>query len=206
MFYEGLYDRPAGMIYDCFDESLCKIKPIALDPRWSRYLGIDFGGVHTAVIWVAVDRVNEYITNYYIYREYLKGGLTARGHVDEIKRLSEGENIVTAIGGSWSEGQWRDEFGAAGLLVRKPPIKDVEVGIDRVYGLHKQNRVFVFDTCSGYLDEKMTYSRRLDDKDLPTEKIDDKEKFHLMDAERYVFSFLMESAGRGQIKIEAIER
>jgi hypothetical protein len=48
----------------------------------------------------------------------------------------------------------------------------------------------VFDTCKGVLDELGTYSRELDDIGQPTEKIKDKEKFHLLDGLRYNVSNL----------------
>lgn len=192
MFYKGLYDRPAGMIYNCFNEDVCKISPIPIDPRWPRYVGLDFGGVNTAAIWIAKHKVNKLVTNYYVYREYLSGGKSAAEHGADLKKLSKGENIVSWVGGSQSEDQWRLEFRTgSGIPVKAPPIKDVEVGIDRVYGLHKQDRIFVFNTCKGYLDEKTSYSRVLDDSGNPTEKIEDKEKYHRLDAERYIISHLI---------------
>ena len=195
MFYRGIYDKPAGMIYDSFDSDLCKIKPISLDKTWKRYLGIDFGGVHTAIVWIAEHVVNDNVTNYYIYREYLEGGKTAKDHVESVNSVSKGENIVKSVGGSWSEDQWRDEWTQAGLFVRKAPIKDVELGITKTYGLFKQNRVFIFDTCKGILEEINNYSRVLDPNGEPTEKIEDKEKYHRLDAVRYIFSDLVRDSG-----------
>jgi len=39
-----------------------------------------------------------------------------------------------------------------------------------------------------YLDQKLSYSRDLNDRFEPTDKIHDKESYHLMDAERYILS------------------
>jgi hypothetical protein len=201
MFYEGLYDRPAGLIYDSFNEDICKISPIALDPSWPRYRGIDFGGLHTCVLWYAEHKVNDSVTNYYLYREYLEGGKTSKGHVEAVKELSEGENVLIDCGGAPSEDQWRMEWEQFGINIRRPEVSDVEVGIDRVYGQHKQNRIFVFDTCKGYLEQKMTYSRELDKSGNPTEKIEDKSKFHYMDAERYIISELVGGTDYAQAPI-----
>ena len=93
---------------------------------------------------------------------------------------------VMVVGGAPSEGQWRDEFKAAGLPVQAPKISEVEVGIDRVFGAHSLNKIMVFDDLQGYLDEKMSYSRELDANGEPTEAIEDKNTFHFMDAERYI--------------------
>jgi hypothetical protein len=45
-----------------------------------------------------------------------------------------------------------------------PAVSEVEVGIDRVYGAHKRGAIHVFDDLAGYLEEKLTYSRKVDDR------------------------------------------
>ena len=64
------------------------------------------------------------------------------------------------------------------------------MGIDKVYGVHKTQRLFVFDTLARYRDEKGRYARELDKSGQPTEKIKDKNEFHVMDAERYIMGYL----------------
>jgi hypothetical protein len=66
----------------------------------------------------------------------------------------------------------------------------VEVGINRVFGAHAKDEILVFNDLAGYLDEKLSYSRELDEMGEPTEKIDAKETFHFMDAERYIIGNL----------------
>lgn len=191
MFYRALFTRPAGLIYDCFDESWHKVKPFTIPDHWPRYIGLDFGGVNTVALFYAEDPETGIL---YLYREYYAGGRTAEEHVREMLR---GEpEIKLCVGGSKSEGQWRREFKAAGLDVRPPSISSVEVGIDRVYGAHKKNKIRVFEGCTGYLDEKLSYSRVLDEAGNPTEAIEDKETFHHMDGERYIIGRLMGPAQR----------
>lgn len=190
MFYLGLFTRPAGLIYDSFDEERDKVPRFALPDHWPRYLGLDFGGVNTCGVFYAeeLDSLNLPTGRLFLYREYHAGERTAGEHA---KALLKGEPMVpTCVGGSKSEGQWRNEFRAGGLPVREPPISDVEVGIDRVYGAHKRGEILVFDDLEGYLEEKLTYSRKLDERGEPTEEIEDKETFHHMDAERYIISHL----------------
>ena len=55
-----------------------------------------------------------------------------------------------------------------------------------MYEIHKLHRLKVFSDLHGYINEKTTYSRELDEGYEPTEKIEDKEMFHRMDAERYI--------------------
>jgi hypothetical protein len=189
LFYRARFTRPAGLIYDSFDEAKHKIPRFAFPAHWPRLLGLDFGGVNTVGLFFAAElRANgEWTGRLYLYREYKAGGRTAAGHTAELLRGEPG--IPHCVGGSGSEGQWRDEFRAAGLPVREPPIKDVEVGIDRVYGAHARGEILVFDDLAGYLDEKQSYSREVDDAGNPTEAIEDKHAFHFMDAERYAMAW-----------------
>lgn len=194
MFYLGLFSRPAGLIYESFvDEYIPrghKVPRFYIPEDWPRYLGLDFGGVNTAGLFYAQEPGTNKL---YLYREYHRGKQTAARHAEE---LLKGEPMrPVAVGGAYSEDNWRREFRAAGLPVMKPPIRDVEVGIDRVFGAHAQGEIVVFDDLAGYLEEKLTYSREVDDAGNPTEKIEDKERFHRMDAERYIISHLRGSEG-----------
>ena len=74
--------------------------------------------------------------------------------------------------------------------MREPPIKDVEVGIDRVYGALKKVQLLVFDDLAGLLDELGTYSREVDELGEPTEKLAEKARYHRLDALRYIVSHL----------------
>lgn len=189
MFYNGLFERPAGLIYDCFIDDgphTHKVPRFAIPDDWPRYLGLDFGGVNTAGVFYAMEPSTDRL---FAYREYLEGSLTSTEHA---RKLREGEpSLPTVVGGSWSsEEQWRREFRAGGLPVRRPAVAGVEVGIDRVYGAHRRNEIFVFDDLGGYLDEKLSYSRELNENDEPTEKIADKKSYHFMDAERYIIGWI----------------
>jgi hypothetical protein len=191
MFYDGVVSRPAGLIYDSFDSARHEIPRFRIPDDWSRYLGLDFGQVNTAGVFFAEEPGSGRL---FAYRTYKAGGRTAREHVI---RLKEGEPMLPlAVGGSHSEGEWRREFANAGLPVMELLIREVEVGIDRVYGAHKRNEILVFDDLDDYLDEKLTYSREVDAAGEPTEKIDDPHAYHLMDAERYVVGWLRPNAPR----------
>lgn len=185
MFYRAIFTRPAGLIYDCFNESIHKERRFAIPNSWPRFLGLDFGGVNTAGVFYAEEPGTNRL---YLYREYKAGSRTAKEHVDHL--LKDEPMIPTCVGGSKSEGQWRREFRAAGLPIKGPAVKEVEVGIDRVYSRHRASEIIVFDDCEGYLDEKLTYSRVLDENGEPTEEIEDKNDFHFMDAERYIIGWL----------------
>jgi hypothetical protein len=105
--------------------------------------------------------------------------------------------LPITYGGAKSEDQWRNEFRQGGLPVQAPPVWEVEVGIDRVYGAHARSEIYYFDDLYGILEQKLTYSRELDENGEPTEKIEDKETFHFMDAERYIIAYLRGDDGPG---------
>lgn len=186
MFYRAQFTRPAGLIYGAFDPDTMLCRPFAVPADWPRFVGLDFGGVNTAAVFVARgpdDRL-------YLYREYHAGDATAADHAAALLEGEPGE--LEAFGGAASEQQWRDEFTAAGLRVRKPLVGDVEVGINRVYSLFAQGRLTVFDSCGGLLDELATYSRVTDENGEATEAIAGKSRYHRLDALRYVASYLVD--------------
>ena len=187
MFYRGLLTKPAGLIYNCWDDDIHLVKPFDIPPQWPRYVGIDFGAVNTALVWVAEDP-NKRI--FYAYRESLEGEASTAEHCRRAHRHAGLENVVLWLGGSPSEEQQRMDWNAEHIPVIQPYISDVEGGIARVYGLFKTKRLRVFDTCRGLLDEIGSYKRKMDDKGEPTEEIENKRTFHRLDALRYVGSAL----------------
>lgn len=199
MFYDGVFTRPAGLIYDVFtwEKHVCEAFPIP--DHWPRVFGLDFGAVNTCCVKFAEDPET---STWYAYAEYLHGGRTAAEHV---AALLAGEPLekAQAVGGAGSEQNWRDEFTAAGLLVRKSEVSEVEVGIDRLYALLKADRVKFFSGLTGILGEDgheegevETYSRVLDDQGEATDAIQDKNKYHRLDACRYAATLI--SPGQAQ--------
>lgn len=190
MFYRAIYTTPAGLIYDSFDRKRHVTLPFPIPEDWQRYCGIDFGNVNTAAVFFAKDPQGQL----YLYREYHGANRTAREHVQAILSSEPGtEDYRLApftAGGARSEGQWRDEFAAAGLWIREPLVPDVEVGIQRVYAAHRKDLLHIFSSCERYLTEKMSYSRAIDESGNVLEDISDKHSFHFMDAERYIIPFL----------------
>jgi len=184
LFYRGRYAKPAGMVYDCFDTSSI-IEPFPVPENWPVYVGHDFGTNNMAALWIAQDPTTGYL---YVYKEYLEGGRATYEHVERWREMSAGMRLVKKAGGANHEDGWRGDFTQAGWKIDKPTVRAVDEGIQRVYGFHKTNKLFVFRSCLNYLDQKQSYSYELDDNYQPLDKIADKERYHLMDAERYILS------------------
>lgn len=187
MFYDGEFTRPAGLIYSDFSDSENVVDDFRIPPEWVRRVGVDFGAVNTCTLWTAEDPESHLI---YVYLVTLEGGKTTKEHCRLAKERAAGTNVVAWVGGAPSETQQRSDWTAEGVRVGRPRIVDVEAGIDRVIELVKPRRLKVFRSQRGLLDEIGTYSRVLNDRGEPTEKIKDKETFHRLDAKRYVCSLI----------------
>lgn len=154
--------------------------------EWLRTVGVDFGGTeHTCLVWLAQDPSTNF---WYAFREALGGGLTGAEHARAATQYAEAVRL--AAGGARSEDDSRRTWAMAGFPVSEPLIYDVEDGILRVVGLLKERRLFVMDTLTGLRSELGTYSREVDAAGMPLLKIEDKEKFHRLDALRYACSHI----------------
>lgn len=210
--YEGAFERPAGLIYEVFSESTHVVDPFPVPHDWERLGGIDFGGVNTAAVILSRHPRTGQL---YLIAEYHRGGLTARGHAEQLLALARRGWSATAggrppavklwVGGSKSEGQWRREFAQAGLPVHEPAVSDVEVGIGRVHAMFAESPPLqVFRSCADIIDDLQSYSREVDDSGEPTERIADKESWHRLDALRYIASRVATAHAARPIKPHSI--
>ncbi len=194
MMYMAEFERPVGMIYSSFDSDKCVIEPFKIPSSWPRYVGQDYGPVHTAVIWYAKSPVKYKgwpVGTMFGYREYLEGNKSIEQHTKDLQKKSKGEPIQRKVAsGLPSERQWRREFSLKGWNLQECRITDVEVGIDKVWAMHQQNKLVYFNTLKFTISQKEEYRRKLDESQQPTEVIDNKAAFHFMDAERYIMASL----------------
>jgi len=186
LLYRGQFAKPAGLIYDAFNESICLIPRRALPVEWDVYVGHDFGSVNTAACFYKAHPTTGFL---YLFATYHDGGKTAAEHVSAWKDIVGDSPVVARVGGAPHEDGWREAFNKNGWAIAKPKIGAVDVGIDRVYAMHKTNKLMIFNDLGEYLDEKHTYSRKLDEAYTPIDgTIQNKARYHHMDAERYIIS------------------
>jgi len=194
MIYMAEFERPIGLIYSSFDSEKCVIPPFKIPASWPRYVGQDYGPVHTAVIWFAKNPV-KYKSwpagTLFAYREYLEGNKSIKQHAADLKRLSKNEQLQMKVASPLgSERQWRREFSEYGWHLQECKVTDVEVGIDRVWSMHHQDKLVYFSNLRHTITQKEEYRRKLDESQEPTEVIEDKAKFHFLDAERYIIAHM----------------
>lgn len=187
LFYRGLYERPAGLVYDSFDYATCVKSRMPILNEWLWYVGHDFGGANPAAMFYAVDPTTGL---FWAVHEYLPGSRSVYQQVEDFKEITKGRNVIKRIGGSHQEEGWRESYTTHGWPIQEPKenVRRVEDGISRVYALHKLKKVMVFSDLTNYIDQLQSYSRKLDDNYQPTEEIENKAAYHLMDAERYILS------------------
>ena len=128
-------------------------------------------------------------------------GLTTGGHVQNILDLSRDETIWRWFGGGPSEHQARVDWSGWGLPLEAPGVTDVWAGIDRVSQLFRSRVLFIHKGCIGLLSEIGTYRRVVDKNSMPTDAIENKESFHLLDCLRYMVTGLLGSPVEDQEQI-----
>lgn len=186
MIFDALFERPAGLIYSAFNEKVCLINRMPIQPQWPVFSGHDFGTANPAALFYAQ---NTGTGDFLLFSEYLPGaGRAAPQHVTEFKKITQGFTVLKRVGGSHQEEEIRQLYSAHGWSITEPKILNTEAQIDRVIGMHQLNKIYVFNDLRNYLDEKRTFSRKLDEKGQPTELIEDEASFHLMAAERYLLA------------------
>lgn len=164
-----------------FDTERNTCPRFAIPDAWQRYCGVDFGGVNTAAVLLAEDPQSGKL---YLYREYHAGDLSSKDHAAAI--LAGEPMIPITAGGAKSEGQWRREFKLGGLPVKEPAIADVEIGIKRIQQVLQDRNLVIFEDMHGVLGEIKTYRRKKDAQGNATNEIEDKSRYHRLDALRYI--------------------
>ena len=183
MMYRAQFSHPVGLIYDCFDQAQCVLAHFPIPDSWLWHVGHDFGGSNPAGVIFAQDPGTGI---FYLVGEYLPGSKAIGEQVAELKALTKGKVVVGRRGGSHQEDSWRQDYSMHGWPIAEPGILDVAVGISRVYALIKAGRVKAFRDCRHWLDEVQGYSYKLGLDYQPTEEIENKARYHLLDATRYI--------------------
>lgn len=194
LFYRGRFARPPGLIYSDYIEELHMVSPFPIPFNWRHYIGVDFGAVNTATVWLAQDPATE---KFYIWRTSHEGDMSTEQHTNQFKDRARGLYVARVVGGAGNEEQFRLDWQSFNVPVEEPPFKDVENGIDRVVGMFKSDFLYVFDDLVELRDELSSYSRMVDkDTGIVLEEIRDKNKYHVLDALRYICTVLGHGIGK----------
>ncbi len=192
MDYMAQFGRPPAAIYEDFvdayrddEKAGHKVRRFIIPSEWPRMVAVDPGIVNPGKVWIAHDPREDV---YYLYRAE-KGGKRreARQHAkDDVAIARTGsERVIWWAVGAKSEKYWRQDYESEGAKpTREPDSMEVKERIDRLTLLIRQHRFFVCDDLREWIDEVMSYSREIKNGEV-TDRIKDKETFHLMDATGY---------------------
>ena len=198
MFYNGRFERPAGLIYHDFDPGAMLVGDFDPPPEWERVVGVDFGGANTATLWLAL---NPSDGRWYAYYETLEGHMPTSEHTQRARDAAKGLNRLTAVGGSPGETQQRKDWWQAGFFVEEPLITDVEAGIDRVTAILKLDKLRVCRSLENLRREFRTYRRKLDESNRATEVIMNKGGYHGLDCLRAAATWI--EPGEVKVKVQS---
>jgi len=175
-----------GLVYSSFNEKVCLIPRFEIPNRWLIYSGHDFGLANPAALFYAQDPDTGF---FYLFQEYLPGGgYGIYDHVKNFEKLTDGYHVIKRAGGSHQEDEIRQGYSAQGWVISEPKhSQDSKYQIQKVQGMHRLNKVFVFNDLKNYLREKLSFTYDKVGSDF-TDKIENEQRFHLMAAERYILS------------------
>jgi hypothetical protein len=169
-----------------FNTRVCKIEPFPIPKTWFEYSGHDFGSANTAALFLALDPMTG---NKYFHREYMAGKANKAQQVAEFQQFIESRKILYSAGGSHQEDDSRTLYGQNGWPIQEPNIPGVKPQVDRVRDMMRNNKVYVFNTLIGYLDELTNCLWKLDEHNKPTNEIDGEARFHFCACARYILSY-----------------
>jgi phage terminase large subunit-like protein len=174
------YGKPqlgSGAIFTLDPRELV-VPPRELPDHWPRLYGLDFGWTHpTAAIWGAWDRDADVL---YLYSEHRRSQTEMSTHAAAIHARGRWmRGMSETAGTNISDGRKiYDIYKRDHLLKLKAADKSVEAGIMKWQQRMATGGLKVFDTCTGWLSEYLTYHR--------VKGIICKEEDDLMDATRYL--------------------
>ncbi len=176
----GLWKGLEGLVYSAFDEKVCLIPRFEIDKSWPIYVGHDFGLVNPAALFYAGSPGTG---DFFAFAEYVPGiKMGYYDHVQAFKAITDGRNVLKRVGGNHQEEGERQAYTAQGWPISEPKHSlDKALQIKMVQGMHRLNKVYIFNDLTNYVREKFSFVTK-------EEKIVDEAKFHCMSCERYILS------------------
>lgn len=176
----GLWKGLEGLVYSAFDDKICLIPRFDVDKSWPVYSGHDFGRVNAAALFYAGSPGTG---DFFAFAEYWPGSeMSIYDHVQAFKAITDGRNVLKRVGGNHQETGERQAYTSEGWPISEPKHSlDKSLQIKMVQGMHRLNKVYIFNDLSNYVREKFSFV-------FKGETIDQEAKFHLMACERSILS------------------
>ena len=181
----GLWKGLEGLVYSTFNEKQCLIPRFEIDKSWLVDTGHDFGISNPCALFYAE---NPGTGDVFGFAEYIPGsGKSIYDNVQAFKDITSGRNVIKRVGGSHGEDEIRQGYTAQGWPITEPKNTDRMYQIRKVQGLHRLNKVYIFNDLTNYVREKFSFAFKKDGNEV-LDVIDNEARFHCMAAERYILS------------------
>lgn len=181
----GLWKGLEGLVYSTFNDKVCLIPRFEIDKSWPVYSGHDFGPSHSAALFYAE---NPGTGEFFAFAEYVPDSSTGiHEDVQAFKGITKGYNVIKRVGGSHGEELTRQGYTAEGWVISEPKSNDRLYQIKKVQGLHRLNKIYIFNDLTNYVREKFSFAFKKDGNEV-TDLIVNEPRFHCMAAERYFLS------------------
>ncbi|KKM54501.1 hypothetical protein LCGC14_1553330 [marine sediment metagenome] len=195
----GLWKGLEGLVYSTFNEKQCLIPRFEIDKSWLVDTGHDFGISNPCALFYAE---NPGTGDFFAFAEYVPGGgKSIYDNVQAFKEITAGRNVVKRVGGSHEEGEIRQGYAAQGWPITEPKNTDRMYQIRKVQGLHRLNKIYIFNDLKNYVREKFSFAFKKDGNET-TDLIVNEPRFHCMASERGLMSdFTPETVGSNKPKV-----
>ncbi len=187
----GLWKGLEGLVYSGFDDKACLIPRFEVDKSWPVHCGHDFGLKNTAALFYAESPGTG---DFFAFAEYCPGSeMSIYEHIQAFKAITKDRPVIKRVGGNHQEQEIRQGYTSQGWPISEPKYSlDKAFQIKQVQGMHRRNKVYIFNDLSSYVREKFSFVYKKD-----TDLIENEARFHCMAAERYLLSdFVPETAGK----------
>jgi len=183
-----------GAVYPQFDRKIHLVKPDELPPldELSIYIGMDFGYHTTAVIFVGIDKDQ----NWYVFDEVYSREETLEDTLPRIRKKLGENRLILIVGDSAAKDaiEWMASKGFPIVPVVKKQ-DSIILGIDLIRKMLKPRiqligepkpELFISSTCKNLIQEMESYKYPEDKPDRNPSELPQKEDDHGPDALRYL--------------------
>jgi len=148
--FEGRFVKIEGLIYPEFNRIDHIIEPFEIPAHWPRWSGLDYGWSDpTAILAITFDPEGK---EFYVYKEFYKN----RQLAEKIGGFLKDEKFTYTIYDPAAVAVM-NEVRTVCKLRMEPADNSVDVGIQRITKLLKENRIKIFDCCENLIREMEGY-------------------------------------------------
>lgn len=148
--FEGRFVKIEGLIYPEFNRHDHVVEPFEIPAYWPRWSGLDYGWTDpTAILGIAFDPESK---KFIIYKQFYKNRQLAQ----VIGKWLKDENFTYTIYDPAAVAVMNEVRTVCKLRI-EPADNEVDVGIQRITKLLKENRLQIFDNCEDLIRELEGY-------------------------------------------------